>query len=30
MIDMVVDRRQLKATIVEALRFMVPPPASAS
>jgi acetyl-CoA carboxylase carboxyl transferase subunit beta len=29
MIDMVVDRRQLKATIVEALRFMVPPPASA-
>lgn len=30
MIDMVVDRRQLKATIVEALRFMVPPPAAAS
>jgi acetyl-CoA carboxylase carboxyl transferase subunit beta len=30
MIDMVVDRRQLKATIVEALRFMAPPPAAAS
>ena len=28
MIDMVVDRRQLKATIVEALRFMAPPPAA--
>ncbi len=30
MIDMVVDRRQLKATIVEALQFMAPPPAAAS
>lgn len=30
MIDMVVDRRQLKATIVEALHFMAPPPAAAS
>jgi acetyl-CoA carboxylase carboxyl transferase subunit beta len=30
MLDMVVDRRQLKAAIAQALRFMTPSPASGS